>query len=435
MPGVIPADDGKARDDLYVYENAMVVIENGPPPAQPALVQIGEMIRVGEVWKLTKAPVPIEGDTTSIIAGGLLMQPGLGDEAGNLALAAPSPEMQKLIEELQKLDQQQPQLGTAKPTELSAYNSRRADMLLKLMSLAATEDEKVAFLKQCVDGIATAVQVGAYPEGLARLKQMEAEYGRGGKSSVIVPYITYRRIMAQNAVELLAVEPDKREAIQTEWLKSLTSFVEAYPQSDDAADAMWNLATAAEFAGKPKDAAEWYLRLVKDKGTSPLAQKAQGAMRRLDMKGKPFALQGRTLNDQVFNSAAYRGKTLLITYWASWSPECKEQLPALKALHQQYQPRGFEIVGVSLDTIAVGTREQQVAQLQQYVTANKLPWPQVYEEGGFDSPPAVQYGVFSVPTMFLIDEKGTVISRGSSVEELKTVLPQLFPSKQANKAN
>jgi hypothetical protein len=51
------------------------------------------------------------------------------------------------------------------------------------------------------------------------------------------------------------------------------------------------------------------------------------------------------------------------------------------------------------------------------------------EPAGLDSPPAVQYGVFSLPTMFLIGSKGEVLSRNSSVTELKTVLPQLLDKK------
>lgn len=429
-PGMIPADEGKARIDLQVYDNAMVVIESGPAPAKPALVQMGEMIRVGDVWKLTRVPTPIEGNSTAITAGGVLMQPVVGDGANDL-ITAPSPEMQKLVEALQKLDQTQPQLGVAKPAELSAYNSQRADLLLKMMSLAGTEEEKSQFLRQCVDGLAAAIQTDAYPEGLNRIRQLEADQLRLGKQSAVLPYIRYRRIMSEYSVNMKTNDSEQQQKVQEEWLKSLADFVDFAPQSEDAGDAMLQLAVAQEFAGKLKEATDWYTRLAREKTGTLAANKALGAIRRLEMKGKPFVLAGQGLTGGTVSTAAYRGKTVLVFYWATWCQPCQSDLPALRALLQQYQSRGFEIVGVCLD-IPVGTRQQQVAQLQQYLTAQRVTWPQIYEEGGLDSPPATQFGIVSLPTMFLIDERGTVVSRSSSVDELKTVLPQVLSGKQAN---
>src|SRR5690606_30444388 len=65
-PSRVPADDVRGGDDLEVYENAMAIVETGPN--QSALVQIGEMIRVGEVWKLTQVPQPVEGESFAITA-------------------------------------------------------------------------------------------------------------------------------------------------------------------------------------------------------------------------------------------------------------------------------------------------------------------------------------------------------------------------------
>src|SRR5690606_700480 len=73
MPGVIPAEAGKADKDLFVYENVMALVDNA---GQTGFVLIGELVRVGDVWKLTRVPLPIEGDTAQIPGGeGILMQP------------------------------------------------------------------------------------------------------------------------------------------------------------------------------------------------------------------------------------------------------------------------------------------------------------------------------------------------------------------------
>ncbi|MFO0918923.1 MAG: TlpA disulfide reductase family protein [Planctomycetaceae bacterium] len=91
------------------------------------------------------------------------------------------------------------------------------------------------------------------------------------------------------------------------------------------------------------------------------------------------------------------------------------------AFYNQYHDDGFEIIGVSLDI------DKQA--VEQYVTQNKITWPQIYQPGGLDSPLAVQYGIFSPPVMFLLDKSGKVISRNITVAELKQQLPQLLKGK------
>ena len=60
-PGVIPAETYKTPADLYVYENAMAIVDSGNPQ-QPGLINIGELVRVGDVWKLTIIPHPLEAN-------------------------------------------------------------------------------------------------------------------------------------------------------------------------------------------------------------------------------------------------------------------------------------------------------------------------------------------------------------------------------------
>lgn len=425
MPGAIPADEGKATTDLHVYENAMVVVEPGP-----ALVQIGEMIRVGDVWKLTQVPQPIEinGEKGVITAGGVLMQPLL---AGTTEATLPSsPEVEKLVKALQDLDQKQPQMGVAKPAELAAYNNRRADMLMQLHDLATGAEEKEQFLKQCADGLASAVQTGAFPQGMERLTQLETQVRKGGSAMAsAVPYVAYRRMQAKYSLDMNSAEADKRDEIQKAFMSSLVEFIDRYPQAEDTPDAMWTVATAEEFTNRMKEATEWYQKLAKHPGNSPTIAKAAGALRRLELKGKAFAITGKDLAGNPVNTAQFRGRgPVLVVFWATWCDPFKTDLPQLRALYQQYHDRGFEIVGVCLD-VPLGPPAGHNKQIQDFLVSNKVNWPQIMEPAGLDSAPAVQYGVFSLPTMILVSSRGEVLSRNSSVTELKTVLPNLLDKK------
>ena len=70
---------------------------------------------------------------------------------------------------------------------------------------------------------------------------------------------------------------------------------------------------------------------------------------------------------------------MLLQFWATWSDAAKHDMPALKELTAKYG-RNFAVVGVSLD--------YDLKDLEKFLAENKLPWPQIFEAGGLDSPPA-----------------------------------------------
>lgn len=416
MPGVIPADDGKATTDLHVYENAMVIVENGK---QSGLVQIAEMVRVGDVWKLTQAPLPIDPEKTEVVSSGILIQPALVD---NVTTAGPaySPEMQKLVDELQALDAKPP-APTAGRDAMAKYYANRTDLVFKIYRLADSDEEKQSWMKQLIDGLFASIQTGADPDGVTRLKSIETDLRKSSGKSPLISYVAYRRLSAEYTVDLSKAETDERANVQKKWLEALEEFIKDYPQADDVPDAMLQLAMNDEFMGKAKEASGWYQRIVKEQSKSPAAAKAQGALARLSLTGKPVSIAGPGLNGKTISTEAYRGKSaVLVMYWATWCEPCTAELPELRALHNQYRGE-FEIIGVSLDM----SKEPILPFLQQ----NKVPWPQIYQEGGLESPLAVQFGVFSPPVMILIDKTGKVVSKNTSSAELKKILPQVLKGK------
>ena len=82
---------------------------------------------------------------------------------------------------------------------------------------------------------------------------------------------------------------------------------------------------------------------------SPAAQKAAGAQARLDSVGKAIALSGKGLTGGAVDLAKYRGKVVLIQYWATWCEPAKADMAALKELMKQYGG-SFAVIGVNLDT-------------------------------------------------------------------------------------
>ena len=193
MPSTIPADKAISDKEIAVYENAMTIVDTA---GKTHLLQIGELVRIGNCWKLTQIPVPLEGDSVQVSLGGFLMQPSLIDDGSAAQAASVSPETQRLLKQLQDLDRNSPPLnaGTAK---LGRYNSQRADLLEKLIDTATTDQERNQWLQQLADGVAAAVQTGSYPNGLKRLKGIEDDIRKRSPKSPLVPYVSRLRIASK----------------------------------------------------------------------------------------------------------------------------------------------------------------------------------------------------------------------------------------------
>lgn len=429
MPSMIPADDGKAAGDLILYENAMAIIETeAAPPRNSLLVQIGEIVKIGDVWKLTQIPQPIEGNQVQLAAGVLMQPPQSG--AGEAPVAAnpganADPRVAALVKQLQELDTKAPTVDGS-PAAFVKFNTDRATILKQLIA-ATAKDPKAQedWIRQLIDGLTSAVQTGAYEGGLDQLKLLETQLKPQLKAGApLTPYIGYRRMLAEYSVAVQTAKTSAAQAkAQEEWIKDLQGFVEAYPKAEDAPDAMIQLATGLEFAGKAGEARKWFAQLAEDHPKTTAGRKAAGAMTRLDVKGKPLPLAFAGLDGGKVDIRNYRDKAVLVVFWATWCKPCFEDLPKLKALHQQYRTQGFEVIGVNLDNTPNGVKG--------YMQQNGMTWPQIHEAGGLESPPSLAFGVISLPTMFLVDKKGNVHSRPASIEDVKAALPEALELKMS----
>lgn len=415
-PGLIPADEGKAAKDLLVYENAMAIIELGE---QTGLVQIGEMLRVGDVWKLTQIPKPLEGDTIQITPGGILMQPAILSPEGAIP-GSISPKMRELLEALQKLDSNAPE-PAAGVEAFARYNAQRAEILSGLAAASETPEDKEMWTRQFADSVSAAVTTGVYPEGLQSLEAVERKLAADKADPILRAYVLYRRLFADYNQRLRQSDAENRVQVQQWWLSQLTSFVEKFPESPDAAEALLQLALAEELNGEFDKAVVWYGKLAKAHPDSGPGQQASGALHRLGLKGKPFSITGPGLKGGTVSSDRFKGKVLLVLFWSTSCKPCEEDLPLVRALYQQYGKDGFEILGVSLDPTADGVAS--------YLAKHQMTWPQIHEPGGQESKPARDFGIVSLPTMILVGRDGNVVSRSVSITQLKESLPELLSQK------
>jgi peroxiredoxin len=195
--------------------------------------------------------------------------------------------------------------------------------------------------------------------------------------------------------------------------RELMQGVSQNEQEEFATSFSENLAAAAITAGEFNAAREVYTTLLARFSDSPnLRQKVQAELKRLDKVGKPApAFAAEDLKGQPIRLAAYRGKFVLIDFWATWCAPCISELPRLQAAYRTYHDGGFEIISISLD-------ENKTA-VADFARVRSLPWPQLHNASS--SADLVEaFGVITIPAVYLVDPEGTIVRldlRGKSLDE------------------
>lgn len=110
------------------------------------------------------------------------------------------------------------------------------------------------------------------------------------------------------------------------------------------------------------------------------------------------------------------GKVVLIDFWASWCPPCRKETPHLVELYKQYKNKGFEIVGISLDSKADAWAKG--------VKDLNITWTQLSDLKGWQNAGAALYGVNSIPHTVLVDKDGTIIAKNIHGEEIDAKLQE-----------
>ncbi|TDW97465.1 TlpA disulfide reductase family protein [Dinghuibacter silviterrae] len=130
-----------------------------------------------------------------------------------------------------------------------------------------------------------------------------------------------------------------------------------------------------------------------------------------------------TQNDTAGNPvtlSSFKGKYVLLDFWASWCRPCRMENPNLVGVYAQYHPKGFAILSVSLDRS--GDRDKWLAAIQM----DHLSWTQVSDLQFWNNAVAKQYGVNAIPQNFLIDPQGRIIGKNLRGEELEKRLAGIF---------
>ena len=374
------------------------------------------MIKIGDTWKFVELPKAVAPDKPVISGEGSIRVAIYRQQTGP-AGGSDSPETDLAIKALADYDTANSKIqAEGGKKEIAQFHVGRIPLLRAVVKVLKSPEDQLIYNKQIVDSLAAAYQTGVYPNGLTLLESLEKEGGP------LASYAAFRKLSAEFTAKNDEAGSDVMKN-QKAWMADLKAFLESYGKSEEAPDALLQLGSASEFNAEEDDARVFYQKLADDFPQTEPGKKGAGALRRLDLVGKSFVLKGAGLKNEGVDTTQYKGKTILVAFWAGWAEPVRVDLPALKKVYEKHHAKDFEIIGVNLDN--------DRADLDAFLKENPLPWPQIFEPGGTDrNRLAVEYGIIALPTMILIDSEGKVVNRNiRTAADLDRQLEKLAKSK------
>jgi len=284
----------------------------------------------------------------------------------------------------------------------------------------AIETERLAsleaFLKKAPAGereqtLLAVIDAAANLEKTEQVLSLSEEYLKGSPSipdAWTVRQVRFGALIAAN----------RADQALAEWEKATAKVeMDAWQQTFDAA---LEVAEGLVVSGRSNEAARLYKTLrSKYSFVSNLGPVLDPREEALKWIGKtPPALEGKDLQGNPVDLAQFKGKVVLIDFWATWCQPCVAALPDLIETYKTYRGAGFEIVGISLD--------QDKEALTRFLKMQPIPWRIVLDGKGPTSSNALKYGVSAIPAAFLVDGSGRITFAGPTVRGYGPVVKRLL---------
>jgi len=176
-----------------------------------------------------------------------------------------------------------------------------------------------------------------------------------------------------------------------QFVKGNWALAKDYPEEENGYQGIMAAMDTYEDLGQPDKARTLGKELIDSTAPEQFKVWAKGFLNRLDLIGKPVALQFTAVDGREVNLDNMKGKVVLVDFW-----ESAQELPRVKAAYDKFHGQGFEVIG-----IYCYTDKERMNDLIQVIGQ---PWPQYFDgQGGKFTQ---EFGIDGIPHMFLVDKKG-----------------------------
>ncbi|HSU57597.1 MAG TPA: redoxin family protein, partial [Candidatus Dormibacteraeota bacterium] len=197
--------------------------------------------------------------------------------------------------------------------------------------------------------------------------------------------------------------------------KSARELIKDFPKKDAGYELLLQVAGESD----PKKSAAIAKELAAGDAPKEVKERAEGLLRKMEALGKPLPIKFTSVDGREVDLTKMEGKVVLIDFWATWCGPCVGEIPNVKKAYEKLHPKGFEIVGISFDT--------DKSKLSQFVEKQEMTWPQYFDGKQWGNKFGQEYGINSIPAMWLLDKKGLLRdmnARGSLEEKVEKLLAE-----------
>ncbi|MFI5142358.1 MAG: redoxin domain-containing protein [Bacteroidia bacterium] len=266
-----------------------------------------------------------------------------------------------------------------------------------------------------LDSMAKAqIKGGATQNDYKTWQQMQYKYGETRKG-LIMQYNEKGKNQDQAGAQKIM---DTAMVLERAYEKDIVKFIKTHPKSVIGGYAIWSVVFDWP---KIDEYDEMYNALsepVKKGKFGILADEKIASIKGITVGYKAINFAQPDVNGKSVSLSSYKGKVVLVDFWASWCGPCRGENPAVVAAYNKYKDKGFDVLGVSLD--------QNKDKWLQAIQKDGLTWTHISDLKGWQNEAAKKYGVTSIPFNVLVDKDGKVLAKGLRGPALEAKLAEIF---------